>query len=53
MIYTCTIFKNNFGKVIKCAFTYKILHFPTQSLNTSQFDWSKAEPPPDECHSKL
>lgn len=28
---------------------YKILHFPTQILN-SQFDWSKAEVAPNECH---
>lgn len=40
----------SFGVVKKCAFAYKILHFPTQILNNSQFDWSKGRSSPSECH---
>lgn len=39
-----------FGRVKKCASACKILHFPTQILKNSQYDWSKAEVPPTKCH---
>lgn len=34
-----------FWVVKKRNAAYKILHFPKQILNNSQFDWSKAEVP--------
>lgn len=40
-----------FSKVKMCA-CLKILHFPTQILYNSQFDWSKAEVPLSERHLK-
>lgn len=40
----------NFSKVKKWNVTYKILHFPKQSLTNSQFDWSQAGAPLIECH---
>lgn len=40
-----------FSKVKMCA-CLKILHFPTQILYNSQFDWSKAEVPLSELHLK-